>query len=396
MLKRLGVAAALLFAASWLLAASPAMAQDWSMDSRITQRGSYNSNLLLNPDNEVETFGSLTIPQFELQRVGPTSKIQLDGQFKFAEYINHSELNSDAQIIDLDVNKAFSERTTFAFNGAFDRDTTTTSDEDISGRFLNDTVRFTKWDASPSLIYQLSPIDKLSLVGNYEQKFYDSNQKTDYRYYGGTVWYERQISELASVLGSTRFTRYHSLGDQRTTSNSYGFLAGYKYKPTERFSLLALGGADYRTVDGQSGGDVGFRVNFDMGYDLNDQTKLKLILSHDSEPSGDGNQVVRTRGTLRVTYKLNEMTRLNLDGDYVDNQDYFGNGGGGSQSDEGLSRYYALKPSIAYNITEELNVALTYQFRYKVFDSQGTGTAIDNGAFLSFSYALPDLTWSGF
>lgn len=367
------------------------------MSSRITQRGSYNSNLLLNPNNKVETFGSLTIPEFRLQRVGPTSKVKVDGQFKFAEYINHSELNSDAQIIDLDVNKAFSERTSFAFNGSFDRDTTTTSDEDISGRFINDTIRFTKWDASPSLIYQISPIDKLSLVGNYEQKFYDSAEKTDYRYYGGTVWYERQLSELASVLGNVRFTRYHSLADNDpTTSDSYGFLAGYKYQPTERFSLLALGGADYRTVDGQSGGDVGFRVNFDMGFDLNDQTRLKLVLSHDSEPSGDGNQVVRTRGSLGVIYKLNDVTRLNLDAAYVDNQDYFGNGAGGSESDEGLSRYYALKPSIAYNFTEELKVALTYQFRYKVFDSQDSGSAIDNGAFLTFTYALPDVTWSGF
>ncbi len=395
MVKRLGVAAAFLVAASWLLAAWPALAQEWSMESRITQNGSYNSNLLLNPDNKVETFGSLTIPQLELQRVGPTSKVDVKGQFKFAEYINHSELNSDAQIIDLGVNKAFSERTTFNFNGSFDRDTTTTSDEDISGRFLNDTVRFIKWDASPSVIYQLSPIDKISLIGNYEQKFYDSNQKTDYRYYGGTMWYERQVSELASVLGSVRFTRYHSLDEQETVSNSYGALAGYKYKPTERFSLLALGGVDYRTIDGQSGGDVGFRVNFDMGYDLNDQTKLKLIISHDSEPSGDGNQVVRTRGTLRVTYKLNDVTRLNLDANYVDNQDYFGGGNGGSESDEGLSRYYALKPTLSYNLTEDLSVAVTYQFRYKVFDSQSTGSAMDNAAFLSFSYALPDLTWSG-
>ncbi len=39
---------------------------------------------------------------------------------------------------------------------------------------------------------------------------------------------------------------------------------------------------------GQDSDDVGFRLKFDMHYDLSDQTSLQASLSHDNEPSGDG------------------------------------------------------------------------------------------------------------
>ena len=120
---------------------------------------------MLKPGHKIDAFGSLTIPEFVLKRDSPTSSIALDGQFKFAEYFNHSELDSDSQLFNLKLSKDLSERSTVSFQGDFNRDTTLTSDEDLTGRFLTEPVRFITWDAAPTWSYQLSPIVTLTRVG---------------------------------------------------------------------------------------------------------------------------------------------------------------------------------------------------------------------------------------
>jgi hypothetical protein len=374
-----------------------AAAQDWSLSSGISQSGTYNSNLLLRPNDELSTFGTVTTPQLKLRRDSETSSVSLSGTFKFAEYFNHSDLNSDSELVNLNANKALSERSQIGFNGDFNRDNTLTSDEDITGRFLTKQIRFRQWDASPSWTYALSPIDQLTLTGSYLAKDYDSLQKVDYQYYGGDAEYAHQLSELAAITGSVSYFRYDADNPPLNTTNDiYGALIGYKYTPSERFYVSGSVGLDYDVTSqddpGDDRGDVGYRVKLDVGYSMTDQTKARFLLSHDTEPSGDGTQVTRTRGTLQLTYALSELTTLALDANYVDNDNYFGERT--SRTTEGLSRYYALKPSLTWNITDDLSLSASYQFRYKTIQSQGN--AIDNGAIVTLRYGLPDLHWTGF
>src|SRR5690348_2963433 len=78
-----------------------ALAQDWSFESNLSQRMGYNSNVLLNPDNEISAFSSKTTPELRLSRQGPTSNISLGGRFVFTEYFGHSDLNTQDQFADL-------------------------------------------------------------------------------------------------------------------------------------------------------------------------------------------------------------------------------------------------------------------------------------------------------
>src|SRR4051812_11795685 len=107
-----------------------ALAQDWMLKSDLSQRMGYNSNLLLRPDNEISTFSSKTTPSLTLSRAGPTSDVSLQGRFEFNEYFGHSDLNTADQFAKVKVSKALSERSSLGFDGAFDHDTTTESDED--------------------------------------------------------------------------------------------------------------------------------------------------------------------------------------------------------------------------------------------------------------------------
>jgi len=397
------------FSAAWILfgGGGSAAAQEWTLSSSLTQRVSYNTNLLLNPDHETRGFGSITTPQLTLQRNSPSSNITLDGRFKFAEYINNSELNSQDQLIGLKSYKDLSERSRISLNGNFDRDTTleTESETDITEGFLDRAIHYTYWNVAPSWSYELSPIDRMSLGASYQSKDYSHNVKTDYAFYGPNVQYEHDLSELAKITGQLSYFRYDPVSPN-PPSDLYGGLVGYQYKPTDRLSLGGSVGMTYTVVhdDNNNGtsssnnnnnnSKLGYRLKFNADYALNDQTKLSLLLSHDQEPSGEGRTVTRNRATLVLGYAVNELTRLGFDASYADNQDYFGTGTTTKDS-AGSSRYYALRPSISYDFTDDLSLTASYQFRYKTFGS-GNGSVDDHAAFLTLHYALPDQHWSGF
>lgn len=366
-----------------------ALAQDWSFESNLSQRMGYNSNLLLNPDDKISAFSSQTTPQVTLRRVGPTSDIAILGRVDFNEYIDHSDLNSIDEFGSLNVSKQLSERSSVKFYGAINHDTTLESDEDATGRFVNDAIRFTGWNANPSWEYLLSPIDRLRLAATYQQVEYKSNQKTDYQDYGPTVTWSHELSELATVNASLNYSRFDPDDEENRVQDTYGSLFGYDYHPTERFSISGAAGLSYEVTHSEDEGDqhdIGYRFQFNMNYLVNDQTRATVFLSRDTAPSGDGEEVTRNRASAGLTYQMTEMTAFSLDASYIDDQE--------TQSEDGVARYVTVRPGVTWTITEDLSLAANYAFRYKTVEN--SGSAIDNGAFITLRYALPDVHWSGF
>lgn len=377
--------------------AGPSFAQDWTLESSLSERGFYDDNLLLNPDTKISSFGLISTPRLELERTSPTSTVTLTGSFPYSTYFDHSDLNAADQLINLNADKALSERSSVAFVGAFAHDTTLRSEQDITDRFLAKEVRFTRWDASPSWTYLLSPVDRATFGVSYSDVDYSSNDKTDYRYYGPQISYQHQLSDLAAVTGSLNFNRFEPDDVSHTRTNVYGGLLGYSYKPTERLSVSGALGMSYNVTESDTQPDdnsVGFRLKFDFDYEAFDDTSVNLSLSHDSEPSGDGKQLTRNRANLGFKYRLTELTTFGLNTQYTDNDDYFGVQTGPNQQ-QGLSRYFSVAPSVTYKFTEELSLVAWYQYRHKMFQSSG-GTATSNAAFLTVRYDFPNLSWGGF
>ena len=366
-----------------------ALAQDWSFESNLTQRMGYNSNVLLSPDNEISAFSSKTTPELRLSRAGPTSNISLGGRFVFTEYFNHSDLNTQDQFADLNVSKALSERSELGLTGNFAHDSIAENEDEQSGNFVRKQIQFIRWDVSPSWQYLLSPIDRMRLSGRYLQTDYQSNQKTDYRDFGPSFTYTHDLSELASVFGQLDYSRFESDDEVNTTQDVYGGLLGYSYHPTERFSISGAGGLNYNVThqdNAKDTSDVGFRFQFAFDYQINDQTKANVTLSRDTEPTGDGEARTRNRGSVGISYQMTEMTVFSLDGSYLDDQR--------TENNNEVSRRFLVRPSVRWDLTEDLSLSAAYQFRYKTFDQ--SGSAIDNAAFITLRYALPDVHWSGF
>ncbi|MCE7897521.1 MAG: hypothetical protein DYH19_12230, partial [Gammaproteobacteria bacterium PRO8] len=140
-------------------------------------------------------------------------------------------------------------------------------------------------------------------------------------------------------------------------------------------------------------GDVGYRARINARYLLDDQTALRALLSHDIEPSGDGQLRTRNRASVGVTYKATELTTLGLAVDYTDNYDY-GLSGSTEEDNDEESRYYSVRPSVAWQIAEDWDLVGEYRFRHKAFE--GGDSATSNAVLLTLRYRLPTLTGEGF
>lgn len=372
-----------------------AFAQEWKLESNISQRVLYSDNLLLSRDREIETVGFITTPALHLERNSPTSQIAFDGRFEFAEYIDHSEFNSQDQLLDLRVDQALSERAALRLGAGFTHDTTLKSEQDVTGRFLDDSIEFVSWNVGPGFAYRLTPVDEMVVRGSYrETTYYDTDEKTDYQYFGPAMDFRHQLNELEAVtatIGATRFIPDEPGNDYTDTIST---LFGYSYQSSERFSISGGVGAAYsmRHEDpGRDTDDLGFRLKFNMNYELSEQTSVRVALSHDNEPSGDGDQVVRNRATIGFNHQLTPLTTARLNIDYADNVDVIGSEGD-QTSDEGTSRYTSVRPAVAWQLTEDWSLEAQYRFRYRLFDDDG-GDAMSNSVFLTLQYNFP--TWAG-
>src|ERR1044071_749790 len=142
-----------------------ASAQEWQLSSNLQQQMLYSDNLLLSRDREISSFGSITAPTRHLERNSPSGTIALDGRFEFAEYFNHSEFNSQDQFLKFNLDQAISERSGLRLSANFTHDTTLKSEQDVTGRFLDNSFDFINWNVGPGWVYALSPIDQIGLRG---------------------------------------------------------------------------------------------------------------------------------------------------------------------------------------------------------------------------------------
>lgn len=385
--------------------ATSASAQEWKLSTYLSTTFLYSDNLLLSRTRDVNTFGVVPAPGLVLERTSPTSHVVFTGRFEFPRYIDHSEFNSEDQFLTLGIEELLSERSTLRLDGSFIHDTTLrsggTGDEDITDRDLNRSFDYIKWQVTPSWAYLVSPIDEIVARGTYREANYDTSQKTDYQYFGPSFDYNHQLSEIDKITSSISWYRFIPDDPDKDRVDTLGALVGYAYDPSERFSINGAVGVSYSMRDerggdsGDSSGgnsDVGYRVKFGMNYLIDDQNTVRASVSHDTEPSGDGEQETRLRATLGLEHKLTELTALGLNVDYIDDTDVFGTGGGSTDDEDDEARYFAIRPNVSWRVTEDFSLVAEYRYRYKEF-TQDNDSVDSNSVFLTLRYDLP--VWAG-
>jgi hypothetical protein len=377
-----------------------AAAQEWKLSTYISQQVLYSDNLLLSNSREISTVGFITAPGFKVERNSPTSTVVFDGRFEFAEYVDHSNFNSQDQFLDLAVENNLSDRARLGLSANFTHDTTLKSDLDENDEFLDDSFDFISWRVGPSFTYLLSPIDQMVLSSSYRSVSYDTNEKVDYQYFGPTLEYGRALDELRRVTVSLSANRYipEESGDDYT--DTLGLLFGYTYTPSERFTITGAAGVAYIREEEDDPGsadndstDIGYRLRFNTRYELSDQTVFRFALSHDTEPSGNGSTGTRNRVGGSIRHLVTPLTALGLNVDYSDNVDFLGVEGESTEDDD-ETRYLSVRPSVTWTLTEDWSLVGEYRYRHKV-DEDDNQSASSNTVYLTVQYNFPTVAGEG-
>jgi hypothetical protein len=160
-------------------------------------------------------------------------------------------------------------------------------------------------------------------------------------------------------------------------------LLGLNYQPTQKISLFAQGGAEFRQYN--QGGDATNPVfSAGVGYTPFDSTTLSLnaYQSVHSSSANSTQTVVNTGVGVSATQRIVQRFYLNLSFNYAHNDSQSGTGGaapsGGTSTTAGSSQdTLAYRPSLSFAPSTWTSVAIYYQYLDNESNSSG-GTYHDN------------------
>ena len=328
----------------------------FSAETNATQTFTYDSNPLRLPTGEQSIVGSTSSPQLILRFKTPMEVLLSDSKVD-ANFFDRSEYNS------VDFHQKFlfgrqNQRWTASLGGAFDYDTTRTSEFTSYGLNLPK-VHSTRYGATPGLAYRLNERDALDLGSSAQHVDYDNRAYTDYNYYQLSPAYEHKFDPNNTGTFTLNAQRYETAIGPDSASNSYGPSLGWVSIVNPRLIVRGSAGALATEQEGASKttGDSKWNFVFAANATYKDAADtLDVSASRVRAPFGNGTENLLNTLAITDRHALNDKLELNgiakyQSADYAETQP-------GTTLDDG----YVLGGGMAYRIMDDL--ALTADYTY--------------------------------
>lgn len=388
------------FAIAVLSVATGAKAAEWYLNGRAAQEFSYDDNIGLRSaeDQKVSAFGETSSIGFRAGGRSPTVDVGVDALFDFTRFPDESSLNSNDQFLSLDATHT-GERLTAQLAGQYVRDTTRTSDIEDSGLFILQNRRREVRRLTPSVSYQLTPVDEVSFNGELSDTYYPSGNVRNFQQWGGSGDWARSVSERTQLLASLSGFQVNSndAGSQDTTYYSASFGVGYVFSPTLRARLLAgptLARVNFVFDDGglrasNTGTTVGYGFDGTVDYRYQERLSFQGRVYRTVQPSSTTGVVSEETGVrLSARYGLLEHVSADLAALYILRESV-------GQSTSGRRDFVSVQPALRWQFAEEWDLRVSYRFRWQKFeDTVEDPDASSNAVLASITYRLPPLAMS--
>jgi len=344
--------------ASLALALTPlvAHAEGMTFTPSLSQNIVWDSNPLMLTQDVKEIFGESTLPRVAFLHKTQTAKIGLDAWIENSLFNRHAFDSTDYHGV-LDLAKE-TQRLSAALRGAVDYDTTRTSELTNAGTQTTLSRHF-GYSASPTVAYNLSPLSKVELTGDYTKATYDKNAYVDYHTLSLSPSYVRAFTELYSGIVALNARRYESDEGRERIVDSIGPVVGVLAKLTPRFSTqFRVGAETSRQTDGGAvTQDWSWSTVFssDLMY-KGDQDTVHFIASRAQQAYGNGSNGLLTSLDLREERQINENFSANVGLGYqLSNAE--------KNSGTNLDSRYVGDAGLTYHATSKLDVAASYRYR---------------------------------
>jgi len=329
-----------------------------TLSPMITQSGTYNTNPLLLSTGQQTLIGSVTVPELVFDDVTPTSELKSDTSV-VENVFNHSTFDS-TDLHSSDTITTKNERWSLGATGKIDYDTTRTS-EVSTFNIRSVPVRHLGLDAAPQVSYNFLPTDKLGLNGDIQTSHYATSAFTNYETYSLTPSYTHDIDPLNSAVFQLQTQRYQATRGPTNINETVGPTVGWLGKLTPRLSITANVGVEFIKQIQDNAPQTSWTPEYVFNADVafkGEQDKVDLVASRSEYPFGNGTEALLSTFSLADKHALNEKFSLNTSGSYE-------SGTYQTSATGNLKAITTLDGGLAYHVTEHLDVAGTYQYRYE-------------------------------
>ncbi|MGE3622693.1 MAG: outer membrane beta-barrel protein [Bdellovibrionales bacterium] len=345
-----------------------------TLQAMISETGSWESNPLLLFQDAKPLYGSITTPVLILTSKTPTSQLGVDTRVN-ENLFNQSSFNSTD--VHQKINLAHqTEQWGIAFEQHTDYDTTRTSEllpTGVGGVSVNRGVRHLGVSFAPKLVYTPNATNQFALDGSIANSQYDDAIFSDYLTASVTPSYTHKFDPRNAGILSLQTQRYMSTTGPDVTVDNIGPSVGWVAALSPELTAKVAGGMQATRQYGSGAVQKSWSPQYTYSASLtykDEQDNALLSAERTNYPFGNASEALLTTLSAKDTHQLNELFSVNFGASYqsADFQstangslDYLINGNGG----------------LAYHMTDELDLAGTYQYRYETLNGV-SGNAQDH------------------
>ncbi len=331
-------------------------------------------------------------------RVGVRSDrydLTLNNRFELKRYSSDFDLDSENIFIDLTSVFDITQRNKFSLRGDYTRDTTLTSELDVTGLVQDNIIR-EQWSLTPEWTYYLSNTQFLRANYTHNDITYEQSEISrffDYTIDSVSLSYVQQWNSLLNTYLSASAMSFEVPSIRRDTTEytvtigmDYQFVPtwstsmsiGRRFTNTEttftRFNFNTLRFEDVTFEDDVQGMVFSFSLNkrFETG-------SVGLSYSRATSAQGNGQQRLVDRFAVNYGYKLTERLRISLAGGI----NVTTTAGSGSSNDD--RTYYHVSPAVNWQLDRHASINAGYRYRMQEFENSDDA-AVSNAFFIGFSY----------
>jgi hypothetical protein len=365
-----------------LLPVSSLFAADASVTPSLGLSGAYNDNILFSREDKLDDYYSVLTPGLELALATEIAVIEAVGRNDFYFYSSESDLDNQVQDYDLRSRSDFLERWTFEIGGSYRQDTTLDSELEETGIVLERSDR-TRLSGNTSLGFDINERTYTEVGYRYLDTTYEDDDFTDYTSNVFDFRFERQLrNQIDSIVLLSSYTFRES---DSSELDSYFIKLGWRRKIEERLTLRMFGGyrrtENYNLRRERSSTDRGV-FDISLAYQW-ERSNISFGINRGLSYSATGNNIEVDRFSLRYWFNLTERTRFDFDGRLIFNRD-------DSDISDIDGRYFAVEPSLTYNLTETHRLSLAYKHANDYDDNlDNNKTAAQNQVWLTLKLVWP-------
>ena len=300
-----------------------ALAAEWSVGGRVRERIAFDDNVRLVTENEEAAIASITTLDVDVGARAPTTVLNANIRLDKSVFIGADDLDSFDQHLVADGEHSI-QRVTLSANAGFDRDTARTSEITDTGRtdVLAERIGLTLGSGAA---YLVSEVDGIRVFSNVSDVSFDTDELTDYTFYGAGVGWARLLTEATSLDSFVTASRFETGTGSPVESTVYGAQIGITHAFSERLEIQVGAGVRRTSTDfveavggslvSRSQTDIGFTTDSRVSYRF-ERTTLEGSYVRDVSPSGAGQLLIKNTVSLLLRQRATPVITFSFRGLY--------------------------------------------------------------------------------